>query len=77
MEVTPGDPGISRGDFKKADGARGQSGHVLSCDSILGLFYQYLHKFAFSSLQAQCIIRASTPSTFFITEKEPHSYGYG
>ena len=43
--------------------------------SVLGVFHLDTLKFAFSSLQSQCIIRAV--NTFYIhnSQKEPHSYG--
>ena len=41
-------------------------GCVLFRGSISGFFHRDLNKFAFSSLRVRCIIRPSTPSTFFI-----------
>ena len=72
-----GFPQETRGDLQKGS-RRCRSAEACS---LLVLFWDFSakdrYKFAFSSLRSQCIIRASTPSTFLITEKEPHSYGYG
>lgn len=72
-----GFPQETRGDLPEGQPSLALSRGMFSLGSVLGLFHEDRYKFAFSSLRSQCIIRASIPSTFLITEKEPHSYGYG